>query len=79
MAVLTTLRNAKISVYGGWREHPPPHCHLKGPDTNCTIDLATHEVMKGHYAKTDLAEALVWLAANAAAALTTWRRLNERE
>jgi hypothetical protein len=81
MTTLTSLSNSKLKVFGGQREHPPPHLHLKGPNTNCTIDLATLEPTKGHYSRSDLNEALEWLgvAENYAAAVNEWRRLNERE
>jgi len=79
VGVIAILSNAKISVFGGWREHPPPHCHLKGPNTNCTIDLATLEVMKGRYSRGDLKEAVDWLTANSGDAWKEWRALNERE
>lgn len=81
MSTLKELNNCKIKVYGGQREHPPPHVHLKGPNTNCTIDLATLETTKGHYSKSDLNEALEWLGNgdNYVAAIAEWRRLNERD
>ncbi|HXD43625.1 MAG TPA: DUF4160 domain-containing protein [Pseudolabrys sp.] len=79
MPVVAVLSNAKISVYGGWREHPPPHCHRKGPGSNCTIDLATLEIMRGRASRKDLEEAVAWLAKNAGAVWSLWRELNERE
>jgi Domain of unknown function (DUF4160) len=81
MTTLVRLNNCKIKVFGGQREHPPPHVHLKGPNTDCTIDLATLDVMKGDYSQSDLDEALEWLeeAKNYTAAWDEWRRLNERE
>ena len=81
MTTVVTLTNSKISVFGGLREHPPPHCHLKGPDSNCSIDLATLEPTKGTYSRKDLAEAKEWLskAENYASIVAEWRRLNERE
>jgi len=81
MTTIKQLSNCKITVYGGLREHPPPHFHLRGPNSNCTVDLATLEVMKGYYSKSDLNEALEWLdePANYAAVANEWRRLNARE
>ena len=79
MPVVVVLSNAKISVYGGWREHPAPHCHLKDPDTKCTIDLATLEIMKGRASRKDLEEAVIWLSRNAEVVWSLWRDLNERE
>jgi hypothetical protein len=75
------LSNSEIYVYGGQAEHPPPHCHLLGPHSRCSINLATLEVTKGHYGRTDLREAIDWLsdANNNALVLKEWRRLNERE
>jgi hypothetical protein len=75
------LSNSNIYVYGGQAEHPPPHCHLRGPNSRCSIDLVTLEVTKGHYGRKDLQEALIWLsdANNNALVVNEWRRLNERE
>lgn len=81
MTTVVRLANARLCVFGGLREHPPPHCHLKGPDSNCTIDLATLEPMKGTYSRKDFADARAWLSnsANHAAIVAEWRRLNERD
>ncbi len=81
MTVVAKLNNSKISVFGGQREHPPPHCHLKGPDSECSINLATLEPTKGKYSRKDLKEAIEWLSDgnNHAATVNEWRRLNERE
>ena len=81
MGTVARLNNSRICVFGGLREHPPAHCHLKGPDSNCSVDLGTCEPTKGRYSKKDLAEAKEWLsnADNYAAVVAEWRRLNERE
>ena len=81
MPTLKELNNCKIKVFGGQREHPPPHVHLMGPNTNCTIDLTTLAVIRGKYSRADLEEALDWLEVgdNYAAAIAEWRRLNARE
>jgi hypothetical protein len=65
----------------GKLKHPPPHCHLRGPDSRCSIDLVTLEVKKGHFSRNDLKEARDWLsdANNTALVVREWRRLNERE
>ena len=75
-----SLDNAELYVFGGQAEHPPPHCHLRGPNSYCSIDLATLQVTKGHWKKTDLRQALDWLsdANNNALVVRKWRRLNER-
>jgi hypothetical protein len=81
MGTVCELNNCKLKIFPGPREHPPPHIHLKGPNTNCRINLATLEVMDGKFHRSDLKEAREWLdvPANYAAAVTEWRRLNERE
>ena len=78
---LPQLSNCGIYVYGAPREHPPPHFHLLGPDTDCSVNIASRDVMKGHYSRKDLKEALDWIddAINLAALVEVWRRLNERE
>ena len=72
--------NAALYVYGGQAGHPPPHVHLRGPDSRCTIDLATLEVTRGAAHRRDLRQARAWLSDphNLARVLNEWRRLNER-
>lgn len=81
MPSVVRLSNATLYVYGGQAEHPPPHCHLRGPDSNCSIELAGLTVMRGKCKRSDLNEAVAWLsdAANYALMMGAWRRLNERE
>ncbi len=78
---LVTLSNCKVYVYGGPAEHPPPHFHIRGPNTRCSVDLATFEPTKGHYDKKDMKEVLGWIAEpeNLALIWARWRSLNERE
>lgn len=78
---IARLSNSNIYIYGGLAEHPPPHCHLVGPNSRCSIDLLTLDVTKGHARRSDLVEAVEWLsdARNHAFAVSEWRRLNERE
>jgi hypothetical protein len=75
------LSNCSLYVYGGLAEHPPPHCHLRGPNSNCSIGLATLEITKGRCKRADFNEAINWLsdAKNCAQVWGEWRRLNERE
>lgn len=75
------LSNCDIYVYAPPKEHPPPHFHLLGPDTDCSVDLASFEVMKGHYSQKDLKEAIEWLedGNNLKCVWDLWRVLNERD
>ena len=81
MTTVAVLSNCKICVFGGQREYPPPHLHVKGPDSRCTIDLSTREVMKGRISRKDHREVTDWLSEgeNYVATVTEWNRLNERE
>lgn len=81
MTTVAQLSNSKLCVFGGTREHPPAHCHLKGPNSNCTIDLVTLEATRGTYSRKDLSEAIEWLSKpdNYAVTVNEWRRLNDRE
>lgn len=81
MPSVARLSNSTLYVYGGQAEHPPPHCHLRGPNSNCSIELASLTVMKGECRRSDLEEAVAWLsdASNYARIMSEWRRLNERE
>lgn len=81
MPRIARLTNAALYVYGGQAEHPPPHCHLRGPESDCAIELAGLTVMKGRCRRSDLSEAVAWLSqpANYSVMMSAWRRLNERE
>ena len=79
MPEIARLSNCVICLYARG-EHPPPHFHLRGPNSRCSIDLVTLEIIKGHCDRKDLTEALAWVAIpeNGAALIAEWRRLNER-
>jgi len=83
MSTVVRLNNSglRLCVYGGQREHPPPHCHLTGPNSDCQIDLATLEPTKGHYERKDFEDAKAWrsVRGNYGVILAEWRRLNERD
>jgi hypothetical protein len=61
-----------IYVYASPREHPPPHFHIVGPDTDVAIEIATLRVMEGKYRPQDIGPILAWAADNAAVLLTLW-------
>jgi hypothetical protein len=77
MTSIVRLSNCIIYVYARG-EHPPPHFHLRGPNSRCSVEIATLEILKGRGDKKDARE---WLAVpeNCAALEAEWRRLNERE
>jgi hypothetical protein len=79
MPEIARLTNCKIYVYARG-EHPPPRFHVRGPNSRCSIDLATLEIIKGHCDRKDLKEARDWAAIpeNSAVLIAEWRRLNER-
>jgi hypothetical protein len=58
MPSLKRLTNATLYMYGGQAEHPPPHCHLRGPDSDCSIELASLTVTIGRCKRSDLNEAI---------------------
>jgi len=52
-----------VYVYAAPFEHPPPHFHLVGPDTNVAIAIRTGKVMEGACRdRALLAEVLRWAA-----------------
>ena len=80
MTTVVQLNNCRICIFGGQGEHPLPHFHLKGPDSNCSVDLVTLVPIKGHFSRKDLKEAREWLEVpeNYTSVMYEWRRLNER-
>jgi hypothetical protein len=77
---IVRLRNCKLCIYVHG-EHPPPHFHIRGPDSNGWVVLATLEVLAGSISRTDLKEVRDWasLPANMALLMETWRKLHERD
>lgn len=77
MASIHRLSNAKLYVYAD--DHPPPHFHVRGPDSNAQIRIDDLQVMRGDIHPSDYAEALEWVEANKDLVVRKWRELNERD
>lgn len=57
MPTIAVLRNAKIEMFAD--DHPPPHFHLRGPNSRAMVRLDTLTVLRGTCDRRDLAEAVV--------------------
>lgn len=77
MPTIAELRNCKVQMFAD--DHVPPHFHLYGPDTNCLVDLATLQVIRGTYDRRDLEEARAWAEENVLLLAQRWSELNERD
>ena len=62
MPTIGRLSRATVRVYAD--DHPPPHFHLIGPESDAMIRLGTMEVLRGSADRRDLAEARSWSARN---------------
>jgi hypothetical protein len=68
-----------IYIYAAPREHPPPHFHIVGPETNVSIEIATLRVVEGKYRPQDVGDLMAWAAANLPELLALWELYNERD
>jgi hypothetical protein len=62
-------------------DHPPPHFHLRSPNSNGQIRLDTLQVMGGHYDPKEFVEAVTWVSEypNMKFLVDKWMELNERD
>ncbi len=63
----------KISVYA---DHAPPHFHVRTPDGDSAVDLATMTELAGCANRKLLAKAIAWALANQALLQAEWNQLN---
>lgn len=57
-------------------DHPPEHVHVKTPDGEVQVELSPLAVVGDARAVRAAAEALRWIAENAADLLLTWEDMN---
>lgn len=50
MPLISTFYGMVIQMY--WREHPPPHFHVRYAGVSATFDIATATVLEGSLPKT---------------------------
>ena len=43
-----------------WREHPPPHFHVKYADEEAQIDIATLVIIEGSLSRRTLKSVRIW-------------------
>jgi hypothetical protein len=74
------LSNCRIYIYAAG-EHPPPHFHIRGPNSRASVDIVTLELVKGKADRKDLREAREWalISENTVILLNAWRTLCERD
>jgi len=63
----------KISVYA---DHAPVHFHVRTPDGDSAVDLATMTELAGHANRKLLAKAITWALANRPVIRAEWDKLN---
>ncbi|MDD2611020.1 MAG: DUF4160 domain-containing protein [Giesbergeria sp.] len=63
----------KISVYA---DHAPPHFHVRTPDGDSAVDLATMMELAGCANRKLLAKAIAWALANRSLIEAEWNQLN---
>ena len=66
----------KISVYA---DHAPPHFHVRTPEGDSAVDLATMNALAGRANRKLLAKAIAWALANQSLLQAEWNKLNEGE
>jgi hypothetical protein len=79
MPRIITFGKLAVYVYASPREHPPPHFHVVGPDTDVSIEIRTLRVMEGQYRPGEIADILDWARRNTALLLMKWTEFNERD
>lgn len=75
MPAVHRLNNATLYIYGD--DHVPPHVHLLGPNSDAMIAIETLQVLRGHFHRRDLAEAVAWMANNQERLRKLWSDLND--
>ena len=73
------FRDGKLALYFYADDHAPPHFHVRSPDSNAQVEIATLEIMRGSASRADLERAIAWSLANRAYLESKWRELNERD
>ena len=73
------FRDGKVAIYIYADEHPPPHFHLRSPNSNAQIDIATMQMMRGTASRAELAQAVTWAETNRTFLMQKWREFNERD
>ena len=77
MPTLARLSGVSIRMYAD--DHPPPHFHLIGTNSDAMVRLRTLDVLRGIADRRDLEEAKAWARLNESLLEAEWRRLNERD
>ena len=63
----------KISVYA---DHAPVHFHVRTPDGDSAVDLATMTELAGNANRKLLSKAIAWALANQSVIQSEWNKLN---
>ncbi len=73
------FRDGRLAIYIYADDHLPPHFHLRGPDSNAQIEIATMQMMRGTASRAELARAIAWAEANRDLLMEKWVEFNERD
>ncbi|WP_029030900.1 DUF4160 domain-containing protein [Salinarimonas rosea] len=77
MPRIATFGRYGVYIYAAPAEHPPPHFHLVGPETNIAIAIRTGTVMEGSCRdRSLLAEVRRWAKREREILLVKWEELN---
>lgn len=70
MPELSRFHGIVIRMY--WREHPPPHFHVKYADDEAQIDIATLAIIEGSLPRRVLKSVRIWGQQHQGELLEAW-------
>jgi len=73
------FRDGKLAIYIYADDHAPPHFHIRSPDSNAQIEIATLQVMRGTVLRNELKQVIIWAEENRPFIMEKWREFNERD
>lgn len=76
MGKLHQIGKLIIRVYAN--DHLPPHFHAIAPDFEALIEIEALTIMRGYLSPRARKTVMMWAAANRAAIVTEWNRINPR-
>lgn len=68
-----------IRVYMRYRDHPPPHFHVRHGDDRAIIEIETMRILEGYLRGRDYALVAEWDVCHRALLRENWRRASARE
>lgn len=62
-----------------WREHPPPHFHVKYADEEAQIDIDTLAIIEGSLSRRTLKSVRIWGLQHQKELLEAWQQVQQGE